>query len=77
MTKVENVVTLDLTIEERDILAMASDILAKVQTDLASCIKLQAVETGEIIEADELRRVRGILDGLAENLCFRAMLNLK
>lgn len=77
MTKLENVVTLDLTIEERDILAVASDILAKVQVDLANCIDLQAVETGEVIEADELGRVRGILDGLAENLCFRAMLNLK
>lgn len=77
MTKVENVVTLDLTIEERDALAVASDILAKVQVDLANCIDLQAVETGEVIEANELGRVRGILDGLAENLCFRAILNLK
>lgn len=77
MTKLENVVTLDLTIEERDALAVASDILAKVQVDLANCIDLQAVETGEVIEANELGRVRGILDGLMENLCFRAMLNLK
>lgn len=77
MTKLENVVTLDLTIEEREALAVASDILAKVQVDLANCIKLRAVETGEIIESNELGRVRGILDGLAENLCFCAMLNLK
>ena len=76
MERVENVVTLGLTIEERDVLAVASDILAKVQADLANCIDLQAVETGELIEADELGRVRGILDGLAENLCFRAILNL-
>lgn len=77
MTKVENVVTLDLTIEERESLAVASDILAKVQVDLANCIELRAVETGEVIESNELGRVRGILDGLAENLCFCAMLNLK
>lgn len=76
MTKVENVVTLDLTIEEKEVLAMASDILAKVQVDLANCIELRAVETGEVIESNELGRVRGILDGLAENLCFCAMLNL-
>ena len=77
MTKLENVVTLDLTIEERDVLAVASDILAKVQADLANCIELRAVETGEVIESNELGRVRGILDGLAENLCFCAMLNLR
>ena len=62
----ENVVDINLTIKETEILAQADEILHRLQLDLGRQLVMQSLETGEIIQSDELPRVRGILGALSE-----------
>ena len=76
-TTVENVVALNLTITEKEILRETEKILTRLQREFGNYIQLTALETGEIIEIDELARVKGILGGLHENAFFQYSLKGK
>ena len=61
-----NVVDTELTWREREILKQADAILLKVQKETLKNCAFQSLETGEIVEADEIGRTRGVLNAFHE-----------
>lgn len=67
----KEVLTLHLTKEEIETLETADQILLKVQTLLEGLNKgIMALETGEIIDYIGIKRARGIIGGIAENVAW-------
>ena len=67
----KEVLTLQLTEEEIEILEIADKILLKVQALLEGLDKgIMALETGEIIDYMGLARARGVMGGIAENVAW-------
>jgi hypothetical protein len=73
----ENIIDTCLTIEERNTLEKANEILRELQSQLGDKMNMMAVESGEIISTNEFARARGILGGLAEYRTWQLSLNLK
>ncbi len=71
MERVENVVTTNLTVEEREILAQADTILYQIQMALGKYKGTLSLENGDIVMGAELGRVRGILSHYADNGFFK------
>ena len=68
----ETVINLELTDYERRALALADLILLHIQKSLTEKdTKLQAPETGEYLDTNELARVRGILGMIHDNSFLR------
>ena len=67
----KEVLTLQLTEEEIEILEIADKILLKVQALLEGLDKgIMALETGEIIDYIGLARARGVMGVIAENVAW-------
>ena len=68
----ETVINLGLTKHEKSALALADLILLHIQKSLTEKnTKLQAPETGEYLDTNELARVRGILGMVHDNSFLR------
>ena len=67
----EIMINLNLTQHERQALTTIDVLLLKVQIKFADETKLQSIETGELLEIEELSRVRGILGMLRDNTVLR------
>lgn len=67
-----NFATISITDKELQVLQEASQFIQKVQQALELCHtdRIIRADTSELIELDELRRVRGILDAFNESTTY-------
>lgn len=72
VAKVENVVESGLNVKEREKLQEVDEMLYTLQIKFGSLIQLQDLNTGEVMDIEELARVRGILSMLANSRVFQA-----
>lgn len=69
---VVNFATISITDKELQVLQEASQFIEKVQQalELRHTDRILRADTGELIELEELRRVRGILDAFKESKTY-------
>ena len=67
----EIMVNLNLTNHERHAFALIDVLLLHLQEKFTDDTKLQSPNSGEILEIEELSRVRGILGMIHDNSVFR------
>lgn len=69
---VVNYATISITDKELQVLHEASQFIEKVQQalELRHTDRILRADTGELIELEELRRVRGILDAFKESKTY-------
>lgn len=69
---VVNFATISITDKELQVLQEASQFIEKLQQDLElrHTDRILRADTGELIELDELRRVRGILNAFNESKTY-------
>ena len=67
----EIMVNLNLTNHERHALALVDVLLLRLQEKFTDDTKLQSPNSGELLEIEELSRVRGVLGMLHDNSVLR------
>ena len=67
----EIMVNLNLTNHERHALALVDVLLLRLQEKFTNDTKLQSPNSGELLEIEELSRVRGVLGMLHDNSVLR------
>lgn len=65
--KKEKIIRVALTLDERDEFQSVYDALADIMLSCGKRNKLISVETGEVIDMDEIPRVLGILSGFMDH----------
>jgi hypothetical protein len=58
---------LKATSKQKEALAIVLDMLTETQNTFGRVCELTSTSTGEVIEVEELARVKGILSGLLDN----------
>ena len=71
VVRVENVVESGLSVEEMQMLQEVDEMLLALQIKFGSLATLQDLNTGEVMNIEELARVRGILSMLANSRVFQ------
>lgn len=62
----QTIITFDLTVEEEKALLITYDILLEISHEYNKYKTLSNFNTGEIIEIDELQRIKGIINAILE-----------
>ena len=65
--KKEKIIRVALTLDEREEFQSVYDVLADIMLSCGKRNKLISVETGEVIDMDEIPRVLGILSGFIDH----------
>lgn len=71
VVRVENVVESGLSVEEMEMLQKVDEMLLALQIKFGSLATLQDLNTGEVMNIEELARVRGILSMLSNSRVFQ------
>jgi hypothetical protein len=69
ITNVTNVIDINFDKETLNAFKKTTEVLTELRKELGRPVIIKALETGEVIQMDEIPRVLGILHGLTE---FRA-----
>ena len=65
--KKESVITINLTLKEKEEMQSVYDTLKDIMTDCGKLHKLISTQSGEVIGMEEIPRVLGILSGFIES----------
>ena len=65
--KKEKVITINLTLKEKEEMQSVYDTLKDIMTNCGKLHKLTSTQSGEVIGMDEIPRVLGILSGFIES----------
>ena len=71
MKRITQVIDTEFTLEEREVLIKASELLHELQESFKSCSSLTSLTTGEVVGIEEIARVRGILSAFSESTYFQ------